>query len=126
MGQGLGSVDAKFVADRRFAFANARIIWQKLGDGEVGAYKVQAHRKVTEIGTPEKLFKTRDLEILLLLRDLSQVVGRTQWGTPIPFYTRTSPLPIKVMTLENARSSPDFFPELFLGISPKLGKVQAR
>ena len=41
---------------------------------------------------PEKPFKTRDLE-LPFLRDLSQVVGRTPWDTPVPFYTRTSPWP---------------------------------
>ena len=27
------------------------------------------------------------------MRDLSQVVSRTPWDTPVPFYTRTYPLP---------------------------------
>ena len=46
---------------------------------------------------PQKnLFKTRDLE-LPFLRDLSQVVRRTPWDTPVPLYTRTSPLPTFVV-----------------------------
>ena len=42
---------------------------------------------------PGKLSKTRDLELPFFLRDLSQVVRRTLWDTPVPFYSRTSPWP---------------------------------
>ena len=42
------------------------------------------------VPSPEKLFKTRDLELPQFLRDLSQVVRCTPWDTPVPLYTRTS------------------------------------
>ena len=35
------------------------------------------------VPSPEKLFKTKDLELLFFLRDLSQVVGRTLLDTPV-------------------------------------------
>ena len=40
----------------------------------------------------KSVFKTRDLE-LPFFDDLSQLVGRTPWDTPVPFYTHTSPGP---------------------------------
>ena len=42
--------------------------------------------------TPEKLFKTREVELPFLM-GLSQVVHCTLRDTPVPFYTRTSPSP---------------------------------
>ena len=71
--------------------------------GEVGAYKVQAYPREwgSLEGTSPKVFRPPgNLENSLkqgiwsshFLRDLSQVVRRTPWDTPVPFYTRTSPL----------------------------------
>ena len=39
------------------------------------------------------------------LRDLSQLVGRTPWDTPVPLYTRTSPWPNKANSSQNSPSS---------------------
>ena len=63
----------------------------------MGAYKVQAYPKAgTEsdesqsVPSPEKLFKTRDLE-LPFFEGSPRIVGCTPWDTPVPFYTRTCP-----------------------------------
>ena len=63
----------------------------------MGAYKVlwvTGRDESQTVSTPEKLFRTSDLE-LPFLRDLSQAVRHTPRDTPVPFYTRTCSWPKK-------------------------------
>ena len=53
---------------------------------EIGRHESQS------IQSPENASK-HGIASSHLLRDLSPVVGRTLWDTPVPFYTRTSPCP---------------------------------
>ena len=72
--------------------------------GEVGAYKVQAYPREwgrqegtsPKVSPPQQNSLKQGIQSSHLLRDLSQVVRRTPWDTPVPLYTRTSPLPINL------------------------------
>ena len=71
------------------------------GRGSGGVKSAGVSQSVRETGRdesqsvpcPEKLLKTRDLELPIFDGSLPKIVHRTPRDTPVPLYTQTSPWP---------------------------------
>ena len=73
--------------------------WHLCGEGKWGRQKRRRIPKcegdwqgrVAKVFPPQKTSSKQGIWSSQFLRDLSQVVRRTPWDTPVPLYTRTSP-----------------------------------